>query len=208
MSRYIGPKNRLARREGVDLGLKTPGTKAHASLLRKLNVPPGQHGHKARGKRMASGFAEQLREKQKAKRLYGVLERQFRRYVNHALKQKGNTGVFLLQQLERRLDNIVYRLGLVPTRAQARQLISHGHVLVNHQKMNIPSYQVRVDDVISLQPKAMEIPAVKKVLADKNPHILDWLERKGAIGRLKQVPTREQIPADITEQLIVEYYSR
>ncbi len=206
MARYTGPKNRLARREGTDLGMKTPGSKAHAALLRRLNVPPGQHGPK--GKRKISGFGEQLREKQKARRLYGVLEKQFRNYFARAMKVKGNTGEALLQQLERRLDNIVYRLGLAPTRASARQFITHGHVLVNNQKVSIPSYTVTLTDVITLKPKGQEIPAVKKLLEEKNPVIADWLERKGPVGKLVKIPQRAQIAADINEQLIVEYYSR
>lgn len=206
MAKYNGPKNRLARREGIDLGGKTPGSKAHASLLRRLNVPPGQHGN--RGRRKISEFGTQLREKQKARRLYGVLERQFRKYFEHALKIRGNTGEALLQQLERRLDNIVYRLGFAPTRAGARQLVSHGHVLVNNAKVNIPSYQVRIEEVVSLKPKAHEIPLVKKGLEEKNPVMPGWLERKGPVGRLVKFPERSEMSADINEQLIVEFYSR
>lgn len=206
MARYTGPKNRLARREGIDLGYKTIGSKAHASLLRRLNVIPGQHGRK--GKKKLSSYGEQLREKQKAKRIYGVLEKQFRNYFLKALKFKGHTGEALFTQLERRLDNICYRIALTPTRASARQIISHGHVLVNNEKVTIPSYQVKVNDVITLKPKGMEIPAIKKLLEEKNPHLPDWLERKGAAGRVAKLPTRESIDADVNEQLIVEYYSR
>lgn len=207
MARYTGPKNRLARREGVDLGLKTPGTKAHAALLRRLNVPPGQHGPKG-SRRKPSGYSFQLREKQKARRLYGVLERQFRNYFKEALKVKGNTGEALLQQLERRLDNLVYRLALAPTRAASRQLITHGHTLVNGKKMSFPSYQVKPDDVITLTNKGASVPAVKKLLEEKNPLVLPWLERKGGAGKLVKIPERSEIEADINEQLIVEYYSR
>lgn len=206
MARYTGPKNRLARREGIDLGMKTPGSKAHASLLRRLTIIPGQHG--SRGKRKLSGYGIQLREKQKVRRLYGVLERQFRKYFKRALKFKGNTGEMLLQQLERRLDTIMYRLGLAPTRAAARQLVTHGHVLVNEKKVSIPSYQVEVDDIIMLKGKALEIPAVKKLLEEKNPQLVPWLERKGAVGKVAKLPERSEIPEDINEQLIVEYYSR
>ena len=206
MARYTGPKNRLARREGVDLGLKTPGSKAHASLLRKLNVPPGQHGQK--GKRKLSGYGIQLREKQKARRIYGVLEKQFRNYFKEALKVKGNTGVALITQLERRLDNVLYRLSLAPTRAGARQLVTHGHVLVNNKRMSIPSYQIKVEDIISFKPKALHAPGVKKLLEEKNPQIPSWLERKGAVGKIIRMPERSEASADINEQLIVEYYSR
>jgi small subunit ribosomal protein S4 len=206
MARYTGPKNRLARREGTDLGMKTVGSKAHASLLKRLNVPPGQHGPK--GKRKISGYGIQLREKQKARRIYGILEKQFRNYFEQAMKVPGNTGEALLQHLERRLDNIVYRLALAPTRAAARQYVGHGHILVNNQKVTIPSYEVKISDVITLKPKGLEIPAVKKLLEEKNPHLPEWLERKGAAGKIITVPTRSQIEADINEQLIVEYYSR
>jgi len=206
MARYTGPKNRLARREGTDLGLKTPGSKAHAGLLRRLNVPPGQHGPK--GKRKISDYGLQLREKQKAKRIYGVMEKQFRNYFNEALKIKGNTGVALITHLERRLDNCIYRLSLSPTRAAARQLIGHGHVLVNNKRMNIPSYQVKMEDVITLKPKALQVPSVKKLQEEKNPQIPAWLERKGVAGKIVRLPERTEAEADINEQLIVEYYSR
>lgn len=205
MGRYTGPKNRLARREGTDLGMKTPGTKSHAGLLKRLNVPPGQHG--AKGRRKPSEYAIHLREKQKARRLYGLMEKQFRTYFNNALKVRGNTGEALLQQLERRLDNVLYRLLLAPTRAAARQLITHNHVQVNDKKITSPSYQVIKDDVITLKTKALEIPAVKKLLEDKNPVIPQWLEKKGAVGKMSRVPGRSDIDLDINEQLIVEYYS-
>ncbi len=206
MSRYRGPKNRLARREGTDLGLKTVGTKSHASLLRRLNIPPGQHGPK--GRRKLSDYGLQLREKQKARRIYGVLEKQFRNYYQEALKVKGNTGETLLVQLERRLDNVIYRLGFAPTRSAARQYVSHGHIRVNNQKINFPSYQVRIGEVITLTDKARNIPVVKKLLSDEKPVIPSWLERKAAVGKVVRLPKREDIDADINEQLIVEYYSR
>lgn len=210
MARYTGPKNKLARREGIDLGLKTVGSKAHASLLRRLNVPPGQHGPKGGkgGRRKVSDYGIQLREKQKAKRFYGVLERQFRKYFEFARKVRGNTGEALLVQLERRLDNVVYRLGLAPTRTSSRQFVSHRHVLVNNKRLSIPSYQVNVDEVISLSPKGMNIPAVKKLLEEKNPNHPEWLERKGPVGKIVRLPKRSDVDADINEQLIVESYSR
>jgi len=129
MARYLGPKNRLARKEGIDLGLKTVGSHAHASLLKRLGQPPGQHGPK--GKRKQSEYGTQLREKQKVKRMYGVLEKQFRRYYVMARKYRGNTGEELIKFLERRLDNTLFRLGIAPTRTSARQFVSHGHVMVN-----------------------------------------------------------------------------
>lgn len=206
MARYTGPKNRLARREGMDLGYKTPGSKSHAGLLKRLGVVPGQHG--AKGRRKISDFGAQLREKQKVKRLYGVLERQFRKTFTQAMKWKGNTGEKLLEFMERRLDNAIYRLGFSPTRGLARQLVSHGHVVVNNQRVNIPSYRVEKDMVITLRPKALEIPAVKKILEDKAIRTPAWLERKGPVGKIVRMPERTDIAEDINEQLIVEYYSR
>ncbi|KKP59825.1 MAG: 30S ribosomal protein S4 [Candidatus Gottesmanbacteria bacterium GW2011_GWA1_34_13] len=207
MSRYTGPKNRLARREGIDLGLKTSGSKAHASLLRRLNVPPGQHGPKG-SRRKPSDYSFQLREKQKAKRFYGIGEKQFRNYYLKAVKIKGNTGEHLLTYLESRLDNIVYRLNLAPTRTMARQLTSHRHVLVNDKILSIPSYQVKAGDVISLKPKSMNIPAVKKLIDEKNLLTPKWLERKGPVGKMVRLPERTEIDLEVNEQLIVEFYSR
>lgn len=206
MARYLGPKNKLARREAVDLGLKTPGSAAQAALLRRLNILPGVHGQKRR--RKPSEYALQLREKQKARRAYGVLERQFHRYFEKALKRKGATGEALLQTLETRLDNVVYRLALAPTRAAARQLVSHGHVRVEGEIVSVPSYAVRKDEVITLSDKALKIPAIAKMLEDKNPHLPSWLQRKGPGGKVVKIPSREEIETDINEQLIVEYYSR
>ncbi len=206
MARYTGPKNRLARREGIDLGFKTVGSKSHASLLRRLNVPPGQHGNK--GRRKVSDYGLQLREKQKVKRMYGVLERQFRRYYENARKWRGNTGEKLLEFMERRLDNTVYRLGLAPTRFSSRQLVSHGHVMVDGEKVTIPSYLVSAGNVISLKPKAMEIPAIKKMLDEKTFMPVAWLVRQGPVGNVARIPERSDVKEDINEQLIVEHYSR
>lgn len=206
MGRYLGPKNKLARREKTDLELKTPGTGAHASLLRRLNIYPGMHGQK-RAKKL-SDYARQLREKQKTKRIYGVSEKQFKKYFLTASKKKRAAGEELLKLLEKRLDNVVYRLGLVPTRAAARQLIVHGHFLVNNRKVNIPSYLVKPGQVISLKEKSLSIPIIKKKLEEKKPIIPSWLKRKGPVGKMIGEPKREDIRTDINEQLIVEYYSR
>lgn len=206
MARYTGPKNRLARREGLDLGLKTVGSKSHASLLRRLTIPPGQHGPK--GRRKISEYGEQLREKQKVKHLYGIMERQFRRYFSMAKKWKGNTGDKLIEFLERRLDNVLYRLNLAPTRAGARQFVSHGHVLVDGKRVGIPSYQVRVDQVITFTSKGFEIPAIKKSLEVTDVNIPAWLARLGPVGKVARLPVRSDVAEDISEQLIVEYYSR
>jgi small subunit ribosomal protein S4 len=206
MARYTGPKNRLARREGIDLGYKTVGSKSHAALLKRLGVHPGQHGVK--GRRKLSDYGTQLREKQKVKRLYGVLERQFRKTFAQAMKWKGNTGEKLLEFMERRLDNIVYRAGLSPTRGLARQLVSHGHVMVNGKKVTIPSYRVDNDTVITLGTHGLEIPAVRKMLDDKTFQAPEWLQRKGPVCKVVRLPERTDIGEDINEQLIVEYYSR
>jgi small subunit ribosomal protein S4 len=206
MARYTGPKNRQSRREGIDLGTKTVGSKAHASLLKRMTVMPGAHGQK--GKRKTSDYGLQLREKQKVKRLYGMLERQFRRFFLMAKKWKGNTGDKFLQYLERRLDNTVYRMAFSPTRGLSRQLVSHGHVLVDGKKLNIPSYLVEANQVITLSPKALEIPAVKKLLDEKAASIPEWTERKGPVGKVIRLPERSDISEDINEQLIIEFYSR
>lgn len=206
MARYTGPKNRLARREGMDLGYKTPGSKSHASLLKRLGVPPGQHGNK--GRRKISDFGSQLREKQKVKRMYGVLERQFRKTFNQAKKWKGNTGEKLLEFMERRLDNVIYRAGFSPTRGLARQLVSHRHVTVDGKRVNIPSYRVEKDMVIALSAKGMEIPAVKKVLTDASLRTPVWIARIGPVGKIVSLPQRSDVIEDINEQLIVEHYSR
>jgi small subunit ribosomal protein S4 len=199
MARYTGPKDRLSRREGFDLFGK-------GGKLTRLNVPPGVHGPK--GTRKSSQYGRQLREKQKVKRLYGVLEKQFRGYVDTALKSRGNTGEALLSLLERRLDNVIYRLGFAPTRPAARQIVSHKHVLVNGKKVNIPSYRVVAGETVTLDKTAMEIPAVKKMIDNDDFKVAQWLERKAAAGRIARLPKREDIAEPITESDIVEFYSR
>ncbi len=206
MARYTGPKNRLSRREGVDLGMKTPGSHAHASLLKKLAIGPGQHGHK--GKRKSSSFGLQLREKQKVKRMYGLLERQFRNVFEKARKWRGNTGEKLVEFLERRLDNAVFRLHFAPTRALARQLVTHGHIYVDGQRLTIPSALVEKDWVINLSKKALEIPAVKKELEDKSVALVGWVGRTGPVGKIMRLPIRSDVSEDVHEQFIVEFYSR
>jgi small subunit ribosomal protein S4 len=193
--RYTGPKDRLSRREGVDLFGKGP-------KLRRLNVPPGMHGPK--GAKIPQGYARQLREKQKAKRIYGLSEKQFKKYVEAATKAKG---VSFLDIIERRLDNVVYRLGFAKTRMQARQLVSHRHVLVNGKYVNIPSYQVREGETISLDEKAMKIPDVVKLLQEE-VSLPAWLAREAAVGKVLRLPSRQDINEPISEQEIVEFYSR
>jgi small subunit ribosomal protein S4 len=207
MARYTGPKNRLARREGIDLGLKTVGSKSHTRLMSRLNVPPGVHGQKG-GRRKVSDFGRQLREKQKVKRLYGMLEKQFRRFFMMAKKTRGNTGDKFIQFLERRLDNTVYRLTLSPTRSLSRQLVGHGHVMVDGKKVTFPSYLVNGGEVITVSAKGLEIPAVKKLLDEKVTKTPEWLERKGPVGKVLRLPERSDIAEDINETLIIEFYSR
>lgn len=200
MARYTGPKHKLARREGVNIL-----DKVSSSLERRLNVRPGVHGHK-RGRKL-SEYGIELREKQKAKRIYGVLERQFNKYYKEALKKRGETGSALLRLLETRLDNLVYRLRLAPTRPMARQLVAHGHVQVNNNKVDRPSYQVKGGQVVSLSSKAIETPVIKKLLTEE-VNTPDYLVRKGPLGQLVRMPTREDIKEPIDEKLIIEYYSR
>ncbi len=199
MAKYVGPKDRLSRREAFDIF--SAGTK-----LTRLNVPPGVHGPK--GSRSSSQYGKQLREKQKVKRMYGIMEAQFERYATEAFKSKGNTGEALLSALERRLDSVVYRLGLAPKRTSARQLVSHRHVLVNGKKLNIPSYKVMVGDTISLDGKGMNIPEIKKSIDNDEYKAPEWLERKAAAGKMVREPKRGDITEPISEQDIVEFYSR
>ena len=206
MARYRGPRNKLARREGVDLSLKTAGSKAHASFLKRAKIRPGQHGQ--RMGRKPSDYGKQLREKQKVKRMYGIMENQFKRYYQEAAKTKGVTGEALLSHLERRLDNVVYRLGFAPTRAAARQLVRHGHVIVADRRVDIPSFQVIIGSVVSLKPKSVNIPAIAKSLSEKTHVTPAWLQKKATAGKITAYPKREDILEDIEEQLIVEYYSR
>lgn len=200
MARYTGPKDRLSRAEGLDLFGK-------GAKLTRLMVPPGVHGPKGPSRKQ-SQYGRQLREKQKVKRLYGIMETQFRRYVDEAFKSKGNTGEKLLSLLERRLDNVVFRLGFAGTRPLARQLVSHGHIQVNGKKVNIPSYQVRAGETIGISSKAIRIPHVAKVLEDKDKKIPDWLKKKAAVGMVEKEPTSEDVTEPISAQDIVEFYSR
>ncbi len=197
--RYTGPKDKLSRRENFDLF-------GAGAKLTRLQVPPGVHGPK--GTRGSSQYGRQLREKQKVRRMYGLMEAQFVRYMTEAFKSKGNTGEALLVKLERRLDNIVYRLGFAPSRPAARQLVSHRHVLINGKKVNVPSFQVSVGDTISLGGKGLSMPDVKKTLDIKDFKVVSWLIRKAAAGKVERLPKREDIPEAVSEQDIVEFYSR
>jgi small subunit ribosomal protein S4 len=208
MARYIGPTCKLARREGADLSLKSPARAIDSKC--KLEQKPGQHGAARKGK--LSDYAVQLREKQKVKRIYGLLERQFRNYYKKASSKKGNTGESLLQLLESRLDNVVYRMGFAVTRPQARQLVSHCGVHVNGKPVNLPSYQVKAGDVVSLAEKAQRQLRVQEslTLAQEMDLTPAWMEvdAKKFSGVFKAVPERSDLPSDINEALIVELYSK
>lgn len=205
--RYKGPRNKLARREGMDLGLKTPGSKSQARLLKKLNVRPGQHG--TRSRRKITEHAFQLREKQKLRYIFGLSEKQMKKYFQMASKKRGNTAQYLAQFLEKRLDNVVYRLGFSPTRNSARQIISHGHIKVGDRVVTVPSYQVKPSEIIAFsKEKSTKIPYIEKSLNEKEIIIPEWLERKAAIGKMMQEPTQADIDKQINLRLVIEFYSR
>lgn len=201
MARYTGPKTKIARKFGEPIF-------GPDKVLQKRNFPPGQHGQNRR--RKTSEYGIQLREKQKAKYTYGVLEKQFRNLFEKASGMKGITGEILLQLLESRLDNVVYRLGVAPTRAAARQLVLHRHITVNGQVVNIPSYQVLPGDVIGVREKSKSLEVIADALAGFNHTKYPWIEWDEATkaGKLLHVPAREDIPENIKEQLIVELYSK
>lgn len=206
MARYLGPKLKLSRREGTDLFLKS-GVRAIDSKC-NIETAPGQHG--ARRGRL-SDYGVQLREKQKVRRMYGVLEKQFRNYYGEAARRKGNTGENLLQLLEQRLDNVVYRMGFASTRAEARQLVSHKAILVNGQVVNIPSFNVSAEDVVSVREKAKKQARVAAALElSEQREKPTWVEvdSKTMEGTFKRVPERSDLSAEINEQLIVELYSK
>ncbi len=200
MARYTGPKRRLSRREGLALFAKDA-----KALEKKGAVPPGQHGLGRR--RRISEYGVQLREKQKAKRIFGLLEKQFKRYFDSASKVKGATGLALLELLETRLDNVIYRLGFAKSRAEARQIVTHGHVTVNGKKVGIPSYRVAKEAIVAISPKFVDNTQVKKNL-EGSTTLPEWLERKATVGKVLNSPSREQMEQIVNEQLIVEFYSR
>jgi small subunit ribosomal protein S4 len=206
MARYIGPKCKLSRRVGTDLFLKSRARALDSKC--KLDTPPGQHG--ARKPRL-SDYAGQLREKQKLKQMYGLLERQFRNYYLKATTQKGATGFNLLLMLEQRLDNVIYRMGFGRTRSEARQMVSHGAIEVNGKRVNIASYQVRVGDVVSVREKSRNQSRIAESLSiASQAGMPDWIDvdEKGLKGTFKMLPTRDQILPDINESLVVELYSK
>ena len=201
MGRDRKPKHKLSRREGKDL-FGTGG----ASLERRLDQPPGMHGRR-RSRQQDSVYAEQLREKQKVKRMYGLREDQFRRLLDMALQSREPTGVALLKLLERRLDNVIYRLGFARTRLQARQFVTHGHVRVNGERVNIPSALVWPGDEIQVDDSLFQIPDLRD-LQESKPVVQQWLEKRDQGGLVLREPNREEIDPDIQEQRIVEFYSR
>ncbi|WP_371186979.1 30S ribosomal protein S4 [Thalassotalea maritima] len=206
MARYLGPKLKLSRREGTDLFLKS-GVRAIDTKC-KIETIPGQHG--ARRGRL-SDYGVQLREKQKVRRIYGVLEKQFRNYYKEAARLKGNTGENLLQLLEKRLDNVVYRMGYASTRAEARQLVSHKAIVVNGKVVNIPSFAVKADDVISIREKAKSqarIIAALELAEQREKPVWVEVDGKKMEGTFKRIPDRSDLSAEINEQLIVELYSK
>ena len=201
MARYTGPKTKIARKFSEPIF-------GEDKVLARKNYAPGQHG--ANKRRKTSEYGNQLREKQKAKYTYGVLERQFRNLFDKAERTKGITGEILLQLLEARLDNIVFRLGIAPTRAAARQLVSHRHITVNGKVLNIPSYSVKPGDVVAVREKSKSLEVIADALAGFNHSKYPWLEwdESAKAGKLLHLPQREDIPENIKEQSIVELYSK
>jgi small subunit ribosomal protein S4 len=207
MARYIGPKCKLARREGTDLFLKSARRSLDSKC--KLETKPGQHGQKS-GLR-TSDYGKQLREKQKLRRVYGVLERQFRRYFAESTKGKGSTGENLLKLLESRLDNVVYRMGMGSTRAEARQLVTHGSILVNGKRLNVPSAIVRTGDVVTIAERAKgQLRIVDALQLAEKVGFPSWVEvdAKKMTGTFKGAPERSEFGQDINESLVVELYSK
>lgn len=208
MARYTGPRCRLCRREGIKLYLKGNRCFTDKCPVDRRSYAPGEHGQR---RKKLSEYGIQLREKQKARRIYGVLERQFRRYFQLAERSRGVTGETLLQVLERRLDNVVYRLGLAASRSEARQLVRHGHFSVNDRKVNIPSYMVREGDVIAVRANAKNLTRIQELAEDaRTRQVPGWLsmDYDALKGRVLRLPQREDIDAPIEEHLIVELYSR
>jgi small subunit ribosomal protein S4 len=206
MARSTDPKCKQCRREGMKLFLKGERCLTEKCGIERRSYPPGQHG---RGRTKQSEYLTQLREKQKAKRYYGVLEKQFRTYYEKASRKTGITGENLLRQLECRLDNVVYRLGFAASRAQGRQLVRHGHFLVNGKRVNIPSFGVRPDDIVSMAPGAAAEAAIRDA-TDLTASVANWLQadHDNLTGKVLRLPDREEIDTPVQEQLIVELYSK
>jgi small subunit ribosomal protein S4 len=208
MAKYIGPKCKLMRREGADLSLKSARRALDTKC--KIDNPPGAHGAGTRKPRM-SDYGLQLREKQKLRRIYGVLEKQFKNYYTEASRLKGSTGENLLQLLEARLDNVVFRIGFGSTRAEARQLVSHKSIMVNGKIVNIPSYMVKPSDIISVREKSRKQARIAESISlAEQTGIPDWIDVNHSKfeGTFKALPMRSELPPDINEQLVVELYSK
>jgi small subunit ribosomal protein S4 len=212
MARYTGPVCKLCRREGEKLFLKGEKCFSPKCPVERRNYPPGEHGRESMyRRRRVSDFQKQLREKQKMRRIYGVMERQFRRYYERALRRRGMTGEALLQQLELRLDNVVYRLGYAASRNQARQLVTHGHFNLNGRRTDVPSTIVRPGDSVAVRDGSRQRPYFKDLDAEAETRsVPKWLERDlgGLSGKILHMPEREDIDAALNEQLVVEFYSR
>jgi small subunit ribosomal protein S4 len=211
MGRNLEGKCRQCRREGIRLYLKGDRCYTDKCAIERRAYPPGEHGQTRSRHSKVSPYAQQLREKQKARRIYGIMERQFRKYFAWAERRKGVTGEILLQLLETRLDNVTYRLGIAPSRNAARQIVRHGHMKVNGRKVDIPSYGLRVGDVVAVTEKSRELPFIKDTVANRRrTEMQEWLDfdDKAMTGRVVRVPSREQIPVPLQEQLIVELYSK
>ncbi len=209
MARYVGAKCKICRREGEKLFLRGSRCYTDKCSFTRRGYPPGSHGKG--GRRKLTSYAIQLREKQKVKAIYGVLERQFRKTFSDASRKAGNPGANLLIALERRIDNVIYHLGIASSRSQARQLVRHGHVLVNGKRVDVPSYMVRASQVITLAEEQRKNPLVKKSLEERDPeNIVGWLkiEKDKIAGTVLRLPTREDISLPIQENLIVELYSK
>ncbi len=201
MSRYTGPKRRLSRREGVALFGKDV-----KSIERKGAIAPGMRGTKVRPR--ITGFGTQLRAKQRAKRFYGLTEKQFKNVYTEASKSPEATGLKMLEILESRLDNVVYRLGFSKSRSGARQMVTHGHMTVDGQKVSVPSFKVKLNSTVAISAKFVDNTQVIKSLDESKDQVLGWLERKATVGKVVRIPTREEMEQAINEQLIVEFYSR
>jgi small subunit ribosomal protein S4 len=209
MAVYHDARCRLCRREGGKLFLKGTRCFTDKCAIERRAYPPGEHGKGRRAKE--TNYGQQLREKQKARRIYGMLERQFRHFVAKAIEKRGVTGDVLLQMLERRLDNVIYRLGFAPSHASARQVVRHGHILVNGRKVDIPSYQVNAGDEIRVREKSKKMPLVLTTLESRRGQsVPEWLnlDSHAQSGRILSIPTRASISVPINEQLIVEFYSK
>ena len=209
MARYLAPKCRLCRREGTKLFLKGARCYSDKCSLERKNLPPGEQSRKFH--RKISDFGIRLREKQKARRIYGILEKQFKNYFTKAAKMKGITGENLIRLLETRLDNIVYRMGFAPSRNSARQLVNHGHILVDGKKVDIPSYSMKPGQCIEIRSKSRQMPAVHEAMqSHKSLDQFAWLEihPEEFKGYVQNLPTAVQLPQEIDERLIVEFYSK